>query len=218
MLLLPCPGLAPLLAHAYKHFSRTLERNGAATSFEQAVDAPAPDLKNFRDYSFDQARYNDAPIAAVHDILQTLVEKYADELSRTLFPEGPALETLLGLPERNILRFTSYPAADQALVNHAHSDIDLFTVLPAASGDGFEIETADRWRAVAPEIDEVIVIAGEFTEMFGGRPAVRHRVRGTAWPRLSASFFVNPAPDLMILGRSVREITEERLNLVARKR
>jgi len=218
MLLLQCPGLTPLLVDAYRYFAEALKVDREVRAFEHALAAPEPDRKIFRDYSRAQGwRKDDMPIAVVCHKLEKLIGKYADELSRALLPSGPTLKSLLGAPDRHILRFSSYPAANEGLLNHAHVDIDLFTLLPAATTIGLEIEDAGGWRAVSPAPDEVLAIAGEFTEMFGGRPAVRHRVLATATPRISASFFVNAAPDLVVGGRSVGEIMSERLCLVGRK-
>lgn len=216
MPILTCTALPPLLDAAYRHFAATVRaEDGSLQAFEHAVDADAPDNKLFRDYRpSDGWRDEDEPIRRLHRELAALLDSSIDELSRVIMPQGPALSSLLSHADEHVLRLSLYPASKGGLVNHPHADIDLVTLLPAATADGLEVLEAGEWKPLKVGGDQVFAMPGEFAEMFGGRAATRHRVSAVHMERMSISFFANAAPALRIGDRSVQEIFAERLGRI----
>jgi isopenicillin N synthase-like dioxygenase len=118
------------------------------------------------------------------------------------------------LPRGNsILRAVHYPpvtgdADPRALRAAPHEDINLITLLPAASDEGLEILTpANDWVAVRALPGEIVADAGDMlARMTNGRiPATTHRViaRGAAAKRsrYALPFFAHPRSecDLRVL-------------------
>ena len=82
----------------------------------------------------------------------------------------------------------------------AHSDINLITALPRATGPGLQLQTADGWADVIPPEGHVIINSGIMLERIsnGKIPAGVHRVLaptgGPAADRYSVVQFCHPAP------------------------
>ena len=217
MQILNCPALPPLVDDVYCWFERmATESPDRLRNFEQAVGASTPDEKQFLDVTGVPMRsYVDSPVHRLLDAMMGLLDANLDALSRVVLPTGPPLRDLLARPDDHVLRLSRYPATDVLVVNHPHTDIDLLTMLPGATAPGLEIQSADGWRSVVPTREEVVVLAGEFIELFGGVTADVHRVAGTTIARMSISFFVNAEPDLAIADRTVRAIINDRLAAVS---
>jgi isopenicillin N synthase-like dioxygenase len=104
----------------------------------------------------------------------------------------------------HLTRAIHYPAMTSAPSGEhvwaaPHSDINLITALPRATGAGLELLTVDGWREVLPPPGHVIINSGIMLDrLTNGRiPAGRHRVVASAdspGDRYSVVQFCHPAP------------------------
>lgn len=130
-----------------------------------------------------------------------------------------AVGEFLGVPEgtfdalaaegNSVLRVIHYPdvgGAEPGQVRAAaHEDINLLTVLPAATRPGLEILARDgRWVAVDTPPGCMVCDTGDMMQyLTGGRvPATTHRVvnppEGGDGGRYSMPFFLHPAPEAVL--------------------
>ena len=100
----------------------------------------------------------------------------------------------------NVLRSIYYPANPPkgTIWAAAHTDIDLFTILPRATAKGLQMKNkAGEWITVVKPDDAVVINAGDMLEHLsnGEVRAGPHRVMalGEGYERISMVFFVNPA-------------------------
>ncbi len=108
----------------------------------------------------------------------------------------------------SVLRAIHYPDAEGAVPGAvraaAHEDINLLTVLPAATRPGLELLDRDgQWKSVAPPPGAMVCDTGDMMAFLtGGRlPATTHRVVNPPevdGGRLSMPFFLHPHPDAML--------------------
>ncbi len=104
----------------------------------------------------------------------------------------------------HLTRAIHYPAMASApsaahVWADAHTDINLVTALPRATGRGLQLQTPAGWRDVVPPEGHVVVNSGIMLErLSNGRiPAGRHRVvadESAAGDRFSVVQFCHPAP------------------------
>ncbi|MBL7811130.1 MAG: isopenicillin N synthase family oxygenase [Bacteroidetes bacterium] len=110
----------------------------------------------------------------------------------------------------SILRCIHYPALKQeprdAMRAGEHEDINLITLLPAASAEGLQVLTrAGKWLDAQPAEGELIVNVGDMLQRLTNLKLVSttHRVVNPPremWhtPRYSLPFFVHPVPDMSL--------------------
>jgi isopenicillin N synthase-like dioxygenase len=146
--------------------------------------------------------------------LIAVMEKSIDRIEAEWGPLTGGLRDLMDRVSGPILRMTAYPAGVRDAVNHPHTDIDLFTVLPAPTQPGLEIEIGGRWKGVETVGDQILLLPGDLIEHFGGPSPARHRVMSNGHSRMSASLFVNANPSLKVGNTPIAEMVEERLALV----
>lgn len=199
MLILTCPGLAGPLQAAYAEFgAMVLSDDVLLGPPETPPGALRPDMKRYVEFAEHAA---DVPLALV-ELRRVLISRL-DECSRALEEATTARLTapLAQMMDRcagPVLRMTWYPAGFVGEVNQPHTDIDLFTILPAATQPGLQRRAGDQWLPVAIGEDEVAVMTGEILQELGVAPAIEHRVLGSRQERLSVSLFVNADPDLVV--------------------
>jgi isopenicillin N synthase-like dioxygenase len=130
-----------------------------------------------------------------------------------------AIALYLGLDERSladmivdgnsILRIIHYPALrdrylEGGVRSAAHEDINLITLLPAATGSGLELLHRDgTWRAVDGLAGEIVVDAGDMLSRHVNLkiPSTTHRVVNPDSPdavRYSMPFFCHPRPGVLL--------------------
>jgi isopenicillin N synthase-like dioxygenase len=107
-----------------------------------------------------------------------------------------------------VLRLIKYPIVDEnpdgALWAAEHEDINLITLLVAATDPGLELRTRDgQWLPIHPVPGQLIVDTGDMMQRLtnGLLPATTHRVRAprtVKTPRYSIPFFVHPHPDVSL--------------------
>ncbi len=194
------------------------QRGYTAFGQEHAKDNPYPDLKEFwhvgRDTPDDIYPDNIWPEEPSHfkPVFQDLY-KALDDAGQVMLE---ALTPSLGLPTdyfknladggNSILRLLHYPPlapeADPNCVRAAaHEDINLITLLVAASASGLELLDRDgNWLPVEGSPNALIVDAGDMLARITNNmiPATTHRVVNPSGPnvsRYSMPFFLHPRSD-----------------------
>jgi isopenicillin N synthase-like dioxygenase len=194
---------------------------------EHAKDNPVGDLKEFwhvgqelpTDHAL-KALYGDNlwPEAEVPGFKAHTLALYRalEDCAGTLLE---ALALYLGLPERSladmivdgnsILRIIHYPALrdrylEGGVRSSAHEDINLITLLPAATDSGLQLLDRDRtWRAVDGLAGEIVADAGDMLSRHLNLkiPSTTHRVVNPDDPeavRYSMPFFCHPRPEVVL--------------------
>lgn len=194
---------------------------------EHAKDNPVGDLKEFWHVGQElppghalHAVYGDNlwPDDAVPGFKAHTLALYRalEDCAATLL-QGIAL--FLGLPERglsdmivdgnSILRIIHYPALKDRFIEggvraSAHEDINLITLLPAATDSGLQLLDRDgRWHAVEGLEGEIIADAGDMLSRHVNLriPSTTHRVvnpESADAVRYSMPFFCHPRPEVLL--------------------
>ncbi len=195
---------------------------------EHAKDSPVMDLKEFwhvgREVSADHkfAQYypkNVWPAAEVPEFRATFEKIYA-----SLEQAGSAMLQALTFPlevpnhyfdsmteeGNSILRLLHYPPIPEGVDPRciraaAHEDINLITILPAATTSGLQLKDRDgTWLDVVSEPGALIVDAGDMLARATNDviPSTTHRVvnpqDGTNGSRFSMPFFMHPNPEAIL--------------------
>ncbi|PXW99279.1 isopenicillin N synthase-like dioxygenase [Sphaerotilus hippei] len=154
-----------------------------------------------------------------HDLAQSLaaellgwVEAGSPETVRAAY--SMPLPDMIQGSRQTLLRVLRYPPLQgdeppDALRAAAHEDINLLTVLPAASDTGLQVRGLDgRWRDVPCDFGSLVINTGDMLqEASGGHfPSTTHRVvnpQGAARQRsrLSLPLFLHPRPDVRLSAR-----------------
>jgi isopenicillin N synthase-like dioxygenase len=190
---------------------------GGFSSFgsEQAKGYPVPDLKEFWHVNHHSLTAADAPwpqeVPSFRPILTRLYKQLA--LCGDTLLEACAL--YLGQPQdwlvtmarggNTVLRLAHYPAVGAvpqgSLRAAPHEDINLITLLCAATAPGLEILTGDGWLPVQADPGQLVVDTGDMLQNLtnGLFKSTTHRVvnpRNSHQARLSMPFFVHPRPEV----------------------
>lgn len=124
-----------------------------------------------------------------------------------------------------LLRPIHYPPMDGreekgAIRAAAHEDINLITLLPAATAPGLEVmDTAGNWHEVPCDLGSFAINSGDMLQMAsnGYFKSTTHRVVNPEAtlkqkPRYSMPLFLHPAPSVLLTGKTTaRMYLEERL-------
>lgn len=202
------------------------QRGYTAYGREHAKGSQAADLKEF--WHVGQEVADDSPLKAAYqpNIWPDAPEGFREtflSLYRALEGAGmsmlEALAPSLGVADdyfvdmarngNSILRLLHYPpvpenADPKAVRAGAHEDINLITVLVAASASGLELLDRDgNWLPVEGSPNALIVDAGDMLARITNNaiPATTHRVVNPEGPniaRYSKPFFLHPRPDAML--------------------
>lgn len=190
---------------------------------EHAKDNKHPDLKEFwhvgRDLPSDHELFDKYPQNVWPEELaefKTTFQKLYQRLESTSDIILEALSYSLKLPQNyfqnmtqdgsTVLRLLHYPPVpDNADPNciraAAHEDINLITILVAATQTGLELLDRDgNWLPVETEKNNLIVDAGDMLSRITNEviPSTTHRVvnpKGENTSRYSMPFFVHPHPE-----------------------
>lgn len=217
MFLLAWPEAGHILPEAYDAFQRLLAVGNLFTgAAETALNAPASDRKIYLEFGPEEPPDLPEILIALRRELCALVWSKRNILQAELMPGGQSnIEDLIDQARGPILRVSSYPTNAKGVVNHPHTDIDLFTVLPFATRPGLEVWMENTWRSVEVGPTEALILPGDLLQHFGGPPPCQHRVTARGSERISASLFVNAEPKLRVgSGRLVSEVFAERLAAV----
>ncbi|MCX6110952.1 MAG: isopenicillin N synthase family oxygenase [Proteobacteria bacterium] len=200
------------------------QRGYTAFGREHAKDADAPDLKEF--WHVGQELAPDHPLAEVYpaNIWPTEVPEFkavysslfrrldacaGDLLEACALAIGEPTERFSSLAKdgNSILRVIHYPpigldAHPKSIRAAAHEDINLITLLPAATAGGLELlERNGSWRPVEATKGQIIVDAGDMLQNItnGLFKSTTHRVinpGNSRDRRFSLPFFVHPRSEV----------------------
>jgi isopenicillin N synthase-like dioxygenase len=158
-----------------------------------------------------------------------LIEDHAPEAVRTRL--SMPLRRMIEGSSQTLLRILHYPPLDGteeegAVRAAAHEDINLITLLVAATAPGLQVlDAAGRWRGVPADPGSVVVNSGDMLQMASGGHfrSTTHRVvkpTGDAArrPRLSMPLFLHPRPDVRLSeSHTAGSYLEERLREIGLK-
>lgn len=199
------------------------QRGYTPFGLEHAKDSEKPDLKEF--WHVGRELDEDSELAGrmpSNEWPEELPEFRANTLALYDALEAAAMRMLgaisehLGKPAdfipkkaedgNSVIRIIHYPVCDGfdepgTMRAAEHEDINLITLLPAATESGLEILTRDgEWMAVPTLEGQLIVDTGDMMKRLTNdvMPATTHRVvnpKGEPKARYSMPFFVHPHPD-----------------------
>jgi isopenicillin N synthase-like dioxygenase len=214
-----------------KKLKYKVEGKGGArgyTSFgeEHAKDNPVGDLKEFWHVGQD----NPPGGKFEGDFMENLWPSEIPTFKTTALDLYTALEDCAGslleaialylhLPQRHladmitggnsVFRLIHYPALKDRYIEggvraSAHEDINLITLLPAATESGLQLMDRDgKWHSVEAEPGEIVADAGDMLSRHVNLriPSTTHRVVNPSSPdtvRYSMPFFCHPRPEVVL--------------------
>ncbi len=144
--------------------------------------------------------------------LLSWVEQHSPAAIRAAY-SMPLSEMIAG-SEQTLLRVLHYPPltgseAPDAMRAAAHADINLLTILPAATQPGLQVMTEDgQWHDIPCDFGMLIINAGDMlNEASGGYfPSALHRVLNPSGvaarqSRVSLPLFLHPRPEVVLSAR-----------------
>ena len=200
---------------------------------ENAKDSPVKDLKEF--YHHYPARKPLPPGVDRHTpVLHRRLVDLGSELLEWIEAETPVevrqlfplhLSSMIENSTDNLLRILHYPPLngseeEGAVRAAAHEDINLITLLPAATTPGLEVKDKQgRWHAVSTDPGMIVINSGDMLKETsrGYYPSTTHRVVNPVGPesrtsRYSMPFFLHPrANALLTPERTAGDFLKERL-------
>lgn len=201
---------------------------------EKAKDSKVGDLKEF--FHFRRGQMEDPT-----DGITTYIQSKLDRLSHFVLNQinkGLPSEVRDSLSEplsemtrdstKNLFRILHYPIMpdgfpDDAVRAAAHEDINLITLLPAATTTGLEVLTADgQWHPVESDPNAIIINVGDMLQeaTSGYLKSTTHRVvnGNLREPRYSAPYFLHARDNVRLSDRyTASEYLEERLKQLGLK-
>ena len=155
--------------------------------------------------NFDQAQTFQADLSELYAALDRTALSLLDALGQHL-GEKPENLADIAVGGNSLLRVIHYPAHPKGLPAGsvraaAHEDINLITLLVAATDDGLQLfDRQGRWLEVESQPGQIIVDAGDMLQNLtnGYYRSTTHRVVGGAESksaRFSMPFFCHPRPE-----------------------
>jgi isopenicillin N synthase-like dioxygenase len=204
------------------------------SSPETAVGATVPDVKEFFHW-YPAGRHPSGLSDAAAEL-----HRAATALGTTLLgwlgdvtPAAVAARYSMPLPQmiegssRTLLRILHYPPLTGAeppgaLRAAAHEDINLLTVLPAATRPGLQVlDTAGAWHDVPCDPGSVVINSGDMLARASGGwyPSTTHRVLlpegdEAREPRVATPLFLHAADDVQLGGGTAFDFLRERLRQI----
>lgn len=146
------------------------------------------------------------PSEAFYNELEKYSELFQEIFSLALGKEADFLKKICryGDTSTRVIHYPKDYANDKAVWAGAHTDIDLFTILPRSTADGLEVmDDHGNWIPVRVKEDGIIINGGDFLEAYsnGYFKSSMHRVRrpeGIETDRYSAVHFVHPPSPALV--------------------
>lgn len=201
---------------------------------EKAKDAKVADLKEF--FHFRKGQTEDPTVGIteyvnfkLHYLSQFILSQIEKGLPKEIKDElSEPLTNMISGCDKHLFRILHYPTMpngfpDDAVRAAAHEDINLITLLPAATTTGLEVLTADgEWFPVECDADAIIVNIGDMLQeaTSGYLKSTTHRVvnGNLREPRFSAPYFLHARDDVKLSDRyTANEYLEERLKQLGLK-
>jgi isopenicillin N synthase-like dioxygenase len=141
------------------------------------------------------------------------------------------LRRMIERSPQTLFRILNYPPLtgseeEGAVRAAAHEDINLITLLVAATAPGLQVlDSQEQWRGVPADAGSIVVNAGDMLQMAtaGHYRSTTHRVVNPAGdearrPRLSMPLFLHPWPEVRLSAtHTAGEYLEERLREIGLK-
>lgn len=249
----PMTNLKPLLDQFYKEWERFFKSDmkvrykhaaDSQTGYfppnsEKAKDSKVFDLKEF----YHIYKFTDYPhgIGVTSSILELFLKSYGEDLLRILdktMPESvrnglsEPLADMVNSTEQTLFRVLHYPPLtgkieEGAVRSAAHEDINLITLLPAATETGLQVKDAEgNWHEVSTEPGSIVVNAGDMLQEASGGyyKSTTHRVvnpsgEAAKKSRFSAPMFVHPRPEVVLSKKyTAATYLDERLKEIGLKK
>lgn len=199
---------------------------------EQAKGHTTPDLKEFF-HIYESHPLPQGMSDATWDLFNQLrhlatellewVEIQAPPNIRSGFTEP--LSAMITESKEILFRLLHYPPLPDdippgAVRAAAHEDINLITLLPAATAMGLELLDAEgQWQSVVCDRGDIVVNVGDMLQLAsqGFYRSTTHRVVNPDGParhqsRLSMPLFLHPRPEVVLAeGKTARQYLQERL-------
>ncbi|CAA9585362.1 Oxidoreductase [uncultured Synechococcales cyanobacterium] len=202
---------------------------------EQAKDYSCPDLKEF----FHLYRWTELP-AGISDrswqlfnCLVELAEVLLHWVEQALPPDRRSqltmpLSTMIAGSQESLLRLIHYPPLQKtelasSIRAAAHEDVNLITLLPAATAVGLEVQdNQGDWHQVLGGPEDLIVNVGDMLQLATGRyyRSTAHRVVNPSgdWAkqsRFSMPLFLHPRPEVILTeGITAHSYLQDRLRQI----
>lgn len=180
---------------------------------EKAKDAKIGDLKEF--FHYYPSKIEDPTVGITREMYEN-INKLATEVLVKLQMALPSnVKELLSEPlpsmikesDMTLLRILHYPplkdVPDGAVRAAAHEDINLITLLPAATEMGLEVQKTDgTWMPVEADPNSIVVNVGDMLQEAtkGYLKSTSHRVMNVKMinSRFSAPLFLHPRPEVVL--------------------
>lgn len=147
----------------------------------------------------------------LYEAMDQLAHRMLRVIENYLHIQDGALSNL-AIEGNSVLRVLHYPElehfgtqATSSIRAAAHEDINLLTLLPAATQPGLQLLTRDgEWLNITPPPGTIILDTGDMMSAVtgGALPATTHRVinpkEKKSGGRLSMPFFMHPKPDAVL--------------------
>ncbi|HSD65275.1 MAG TPA: 2OG-Fe(II) oxygenase family protein [Vicinamibacteria bacterium] len=173
-------------------------------------------------------RLYDALSTLAGDLLGLIEDNTPEAVRRTL--SMPLRRMIDGSPQ-TLFRILRYPPLsgheeEGAVRAAAHEDINLITLLVAATAPGLQVlDVRGRWRDVPADSGSIVVNSGDMLQMATGGHyrSTTHRVVNPTGeearkPRLSMPLFLHPWPEVRLSAtRTAGEYLDERLREIGLK-
>ena len=199
---------------------------------EQAKGHTTPDLKEF--FHIYEGHPLPQGMSDATWTLFTQLRQLATELLGWVEQQAPpdiqaefsqSLGSMIADSRETLFRLLHYPPLPSgipagAVRAAAHEDINLITLLPAATAVGLELLDADgQWQSVICDRNDIVVNVGDMLQLAsqGYYRSTTHRVinpEGTTSQssRLSMPLFLHPRPEVILAkGKTARQYLQERL-------
>lgn len=201
---------------------------------EKAKDAKVGDLKEF--FHFRKGQTED-PTEGITVYVQSKLDRVSHFLLNQINKGLPwevrnglseSLSTMVDGSTKNLFRVLHYPAMpegypENAVRAAAHEDINLITLLPAATTTGLEVLTSDgQWYPVECDPNSIIVNIGDMLQeaTYGYLKSTTHRVVNGDLneSRYSAPYFLHARDDVRLsCNYTASQYLEERLKQLGLK-
>jgi isopenicillin N synthase-like dioxygenase len=199
---------------------------------EHAKDSQQPDLKEFYHlYPWSvlptgvsqQTRELFSQLLTLAQELLTWLEQYCPPDIQQKFSQP--LQTMVAESPQTLMRILHYPPLDESVAAGAvraaaHEDVNLLTLLPAATALGLEVRSQQGdWYVVPSDPGDLIVNVGDMLQLAsqGFYRSTTHRVvnpMGSAanQSRYSMPLFLHPKPDVSLTENvTARQFLQQRL-------
>ncbi len=191
------------------------QRGFASFGTEQGKDAEIPDLKRFWHIGLEGVHWlpgnvwpSEVPnfrktMLRTYHHLRRLGNKLLDITEEYLGYEPGTLSPMVEGGD-TILRMLHYPEIQEGwrgIRAAAHEDINLITLLIAATASGLEVKTREgKWIEVQEQPDSIVVNVGDMLQLFSGGRLISttHRVRNSDRERFSMPYFIHPRPEVVL--------------------